>query len=158
MSGQTVVHSTFVIEHSYRADTDRVFEAFAEPAVKRRWYADGKSMDVETFEMDFRVGGRDYARYRFRAGSPFPGITLAYDTTYHDIVEDRRIVIAYTVTLGDKRISTSLVTFEFVPTKDGTDLVLTEQGAFFEGADGPRMREDGWRVLMEKLGDSLAAH
>jgi uncharacterized protein YndB with AHSA1/START domain len=158
MEKPTVVHSTFAIERSFGVDVGRVFAAFADPAVKRGWYADGKSMDVEKFEMDFRVGGRDHARYRFRAGSPFPGTALIYDTSYHDIVEDRRIVIAYTVTLGEKRVSTSLVTFEFLPTKNGTDLILTEQGAFFEGADGPKMREDGWRVLLEKLADAMRAN
>jgi len=44
------------------------------------------------------------------------------------------------------------VTFELVPTDQGTDLILTHQGAFFEGSDGPEMREEGWNKLMDKLG------
>jgi hypothetical protein len=38
----------------------------------------------------------------------------------------------------------------------GTDLICTHQGAFFEGADGPQMREAGWRSLLDKLSKSLA--
>ena len=153
---RTVTHSTFVIERRFSATPERVFAAFSDPATKNRWYADRKSMEVEQFEMDFRVGGTDRTRYRFLEGSPFPGIPLAYETTYLDIVPNRRIVIAYAVTLGDKRISASLATFELVPEGDGTDLVFTEQGAYFEGADGPQMREAGWRTLLEKLSADLA--
>ncbi|HKF57082.1 MAG TPA: hypothetical protein VKJ45_16605 [Blastocatellia bacterium] len=38
-----------------------------------------------------------------------------------------------------------------LPSETGTDLILTHQGAFFEGADGPAMREQGWKKLMENL-------
>jgi len=51
--------------------------------------------------------------------------------------------------IGGKCISASLVTAEFLPSKTGTDLILTHQGAFFEGADGPEMRESGWRKLLD---------
>ena len=47
------------------------------------------------------------------------------------------------MTLGDKRISAALVTIELLPTGKGTDLICTHQGAFFEGSDGPQMREAG---------------
>ena len=64
---QSVIHSTFVIERSYPAKPERVFAAFADPAKKRRWFAE----------------------------------------------------------------------------------------AFFEGADGPEMREEGWRKLFEQLTEEL---
>jgi len=43
-----------------------------------------------------------------------------------------------------------------LPTDKGTDLICTHQGAFFEGADGPQMREAGWRHLFENLAKELA--
>ena len=55
------------------------------------------------------------------------------------------------MTIGDKCISASLVTVEFVASEAGTGLILTHQGAFFEGADGPEMREAGWRKLIDRL-------
>jgi uncharacterized protein YndB with AHSA1/START domain len=58
--------------------------------------------------------------------------------------------------LGGKRISASLVTFEFVPAAKGTDLICTHQGAFFEGSGGPQMREAGWRKLLDQLATELA--
>jgi hypothetical protein len=45
---------------------------------------------------------------------------------------------------------------EFLPTQQGTDLIFTEQAAFFEGADGPEMREEGWHKLLEHLAKELA--
>jgi hypothetical protein len=61
------------------------------------------------------------------------------------------VVLASTMAIGGKPISASLVTFEFLPSGTGTDLIFTHQGAFFEGADGPEMREAGWRSLLERL-------
>src|SRR6266542_4071845 len=115
MEERSVIHSTFVIERSYPTTPERVFAAFADPATKRRWFAEDKGVAVEEFEMDFRVGGRERARYRFKEGSPFPGTALANDTSYQDIVPNRRVVIAYTMTIGDRRISASLATFELLP-------------------------------------------
>jgi uncharacterized protein YndB with AHSA1/START domain len=152
----SVVHSTFVIERSYPKSPERVFSAFADAAKKRRWFGEGESHEVEEFEMDFRVGGAERFRYRFKEGTPFKGVALTSEGSYQDIVPDRRVVTASTMTLGDQRISASLVTVELLPTDQGTDLICTHQGAFFEGADGPQMREAGWRTLFERLARELA--
>ncbi len=156
MEERSVIHNTFVIERSYPAKPERVFGAFADPIKKRRWFAEGHSHDVEHYEMNFRIGGLEISRYRFREGSPFPGVALHSNGSYQDIVPNRRIVSAYTMTLGDRLFSASLVTLEFLPAEEGTDLICTHQGAFFEGADGPEMREHGWRTLLDKLAAELA--
>jgi uncharacterized protein YndB with AHSA1/START domain len=155
MEEQSVIHSTVVIERSYPKPSERVFSAFADAAKKRRWFAVGESHEVEEFEMDFRVGGTERLRYRFKQGTPFQGVAVTNEESYQDIVPNRRVVTASTMTLGEQRISASLVTFEFLPTDKGTDLICTHQGAFFEGADGPQIREAGWRQLLEQLATEL---
>ena len=155
MEEQLVTHSTFVIERSYPKPPERVFSAFADAAKKRRWFAEGESHEVEEFEMDFRVGGIERARYCFKEGTPFQGVTLTNQGSYQDIVPNRRVVTASTMTVGDKRISASLVTVELLPTDKGTDLICTHQGAFFESADGPQIREAGWRKLLDQLATEL---
>jgi uncharacterized protein YndB with AHSA1/START domain len=155
MEDRSVIHSTFVIERVYPTTPERAFAAFADPAKKRRWFAEGQNHDVERFEMDFRVGGNERALYRFKDGTPFPGTAFTNDSIYQDIVPNRRVVVASTMTIGDKRISASLATFEFLPTEKGTELIFTHQGAFFEGADGPQMREGGWQHLFEQLAKEL---
>ena len=151
MEQPSVIHSTFVIERSYPAPPQRVFAAFADPTRKRRWFVEGEGHAVEHFEMDFRVGGKESARFRFKEGTPLKGIACTNDTSYLDIVPNRRVVLASTMAVGEKCISASLVTVELLPSETGTDLILTHQGAFFEGADGPEMREEGWRKLLERL-------
>jgi len=152
----SVIHSTFVIERSYPKPPARVFAAFADPQQKRHWFAEGQSHDLEQFEMDFREGGSERSRSRFREGTPIAGLTINSEGIYYDIVPGRRIVMASAMSLGDRRISVALVTIELLPAGDGTDLVCTHQGVFFEGSDGPERREGGWRKLFERLGEEIA--
>jgi uncharacterized protein YndB with AHSA1/START domain len=151
MQERSVAHSTFVIERIYSASPERVFSAFSDPAKKRRWFAEGEGLKIESFTMDFRVGGREQVCFRLPDGPP-----CRNDTVYQHILPGRHIVIAYTMTLGDQCISSSQASFEFVLAKDGTNLIFTEQAAFFEGADGPQMREAGWRKLLEQLAEEMA--
>ena len=151
MKERSVTHSTFVIERNYPFGPDRVFAAFSDPTKKRRWFAEGEESKVEAFEMDFRVGGNERARFRSKDGHVFTN-----DTVYRDILPNQRIVIAYNMSVGDKRISSSQSTIEFLPNSKGTDLIFTEQAAFFEGADGPQIREQGWRLILERLAKHLA--
>jgi uncharacterized protein YndB with AHSA1/START domain len=156
MEQQAVIHNTFVIERSYPVAPERVFAAFADPAKKRRWFVESEGHDVEQYEMNFRVGGKERARFRFKEGTPLKGIACTNDTSYLDIVPHRRVVAASTMSIGEKPISASLVTFEFLPSGTGTDLIFTHQAAFFEGSDGPEMREEGWRKLLEQLAKEFA--
>ena len=149
MEQPSVIHNTFVIERSYPVTPERVFAAFADPAKKRRWFVEGGGNKVEHYEMDFRVGGKE--RASFSHGAPVEGILFTNDTTYQDIVPNRRVVFASTMTMGEKCISASLVTVEFLRSDTGADVVFTHQAAFFEGADGPEMREAGWSKLLERL-------
>jgi uncharacterized protein YndB with AHSA1/START domain len=158
MEEQSVIHSTFVIERSYPVAPEKVFAAFSDPAKKRRWYAGGERGEthhVEEFEMDFRVGGKESTRYRMNESTPFPGTILANVGNYHEIAPNRRIINASTMSLGERPISVSLVTFEFLKTEKGTDLIFTHQGVFFEMSGGEEMRKQGWQKLFDQLAKEL---
>lgn len=153
MTAHTAVsafHNTFVAERSYSQSPERVFAAFAQPERKRQWYAEGDH-DIHEFEMDFKVGGGERFRYKFRPGHPIAGSEILNEASYYDIVEDERIVMATKMSLNGKPIVMALVTIELVRSASGTDLVLTNQGTFVDWEAGPQMIEAGWRSLLERL-------
>jgi uncharacterized protein YndB with AHSA1/START domain len=155
MEQQAVVHNTIVIERAYPVSPERVFTAFSDPAKKRRWFVEGDSHEIESYELDFRVGGKEHYASRFKEGTPVAGLHLKSENMFRDIVPNRRIIFTSTMAMEGNIFSISLGTVELLPTEKGTDLLLTFQSAFLEGADGPAMREAGWRGLLEKLGKEL---
>ena len=155
MEQQAVVHNTIVIERAYPVSPERVFAAFSDPAKKRRWFVEGESHEIESYELDFRVGGKEFYASRFKEGTPVAGLRLKSENMFRDIVPNRRIIFTSTMAREGNIFSISLGTVELLPTEKGTDLLLTFQSAFLEGADGPAMREAGWRGLLEKLGKEL---
>lgn len=127
-----------------------MFAAWSEPAAKTRWFADSEGWETIAFELDFRVGGREYFR-----GRPEAGPLITYQASYQDIVADQRIVYSYEMQSDETRISVSLATVELAPTDAGTRLIFTEQGAFLDGRDAPEQREQGMGGLLDALGAEL---
>jgi uncharacterized protein YndB with AHSA1/START domain len=146
MTERSVHHATFSIERTYDHPPARVFGAFADPAAKRRWFAEGEGWKIEAFDVDFRVGGFERSRFRF-----LDGPLVTNDTVYQDIVPDERIIIAYAMTIAEKPISCSLATIEFKAAGKGTRLVYTEQGAFLDKLDQVVDREHGCGELLKAL-------
>jgi uncharacterized protein YndB with AHSA1/START domain len=147
----SVTHSTFSLERTYDASPARVFAAFADGEQKAAWFGGPPDWNQPEFEFDFRVGGRER-----NSGGPKGGPIHRFEALYYDIVPDERIVYSYEMHLDDKRISVSLATIELAAAGDGTRLTLTEQGAYLDDFDDPKLRETGTRDLLEALGAHLA--
>lgn len=155
MTQRNVTHATFVIERTFDAAPSRVFNAFADPKEKAKWFGGPPGWDEQEVSMDFRVGGREVNN-----GGPKGGPVSSFEARYQDIVPNERIVFSYDMHLDDKRISVSLTTIELTPQGSGTHLKFTEQDAFLDGYDdvGSRehgTREHGTRELLDALVASL---
>jgi uncharacterized protein YndB with AHSA1/START domain len=141
MTDRSVTHATFSLERVYEVPPARVFAAWADPDAKARWFAG----PAGEHDLDFRVGGREVSRGRHPDGS-----VLTFESTYHDIVPNERIVYASALYGGGTLATVSLTTVQFAAAGDGTRLRLTQQGTFLDGHEEPAWREQG-------TGDQLAA-
>jgi uncharacterized protein YndB with AHSA1/START domain len=151
LAGQiAAIHSTFRIERSYPQPPARVFRAFAEKEIVRRWRVEDENCRIHEFTFDFRVGGAEVSRFSFAGG---PEIRL--DAQFQDILSNQRIVYCYRMATAEGPFSASLATVELVPSGGGTHLTYTEQGAYFDGPDSAVGREAGCRELLEKLAAEL---
>ena len=143
-----VTHASFTLERTYPVPPARVFAAWADPAVKSRWFAGGTGAG---HELDFRIGGRESA-YRAADGS---NPAMRFESVYQDIVPDQRIVYSSTLRAGDALATVSLTTIEFRPAAEGTELILTEQGTFLDGYEDPSWREEGTSSQLAALAAEL---
>ena len=101
-------------------------------------------------EMDVRPGGREIVKGLWKSG-----VTTTFDAVYFDVVPDQRLVYAYDLFAGDRKLSVSLATLEIHATPGGSQLRLTEQGAFLDGYKDNGAREHGTRLLIEKMAATL---
>jgi uncharacterized protein YndB with AHSA1/START domain len=139
-----VTHASFTLERSYPVSPARVFAAWADPALKSRWFAGGDA--CPNHQLDFRVGGREVA-----TGGPEGGPVMTFESLYREIVVPERIVYTSTMSAGADVITVSLTTVEFKAATGGTQLVLTEQGAFLDGREEPAWRENGTAGQLKAL-------
>lgn len=150
---QTMMHSTFSVKRTYPVTPERVFAAFANPITKRRWFAEVEGFTIDEYSLDFRVGGRELTRFRFGAGEQ-----VSNETIFLDILPDQRIIFTFTMKGAERLISISLATIEIRRASQGTQLIYTEQGAFFGVADKMINRKYGTAKLFDRLGQDLSAN
>ncbi len=148
MSDRSTVHSTFALERTYEAAPARVWQAWTDPAEKRRWFGPPEPAKAE-HELEFRVGGLE------RMTVQAPNGAYKFVARFQDIVEGERFIHTYEMYLDDARISVSVATVVFEAAGDGTKLTMTEQGVFLEDLDTPAAREHGTGELLDTLDGHL---
>ncbi len=100
MSTGSTDHTTFTIERVLPAPLARVFDAWSNPDLKRAWFACHDDRESLDYQLDFRAGGRERNQVR-----DAEGVTHTFEGVYFDIVPRRRIIYAYDMRLGERRIS-----------------------------------------------------
>ncbi|WP_052200622.1 SRPBCC domain-containing protein [Terriglobus sp. TAA 43] len=162
MNKGAITLGTFTIERHYPHLPEKVFDAFRDPVKKRRWMGGeddpnsaarkhhGQDFEIVSFEMNFKED--EFERWTFRVPG---GELMRNDTRYHRIIPNHSIVFVYTMDCGDHRMSSSQNTVEFIREGQGTKLVFTEQGVYFDDPEAGRGREIGTNDVLSKLGEEL---
>jgi uncharacterized protein YndB with AHSA1/START domain len=149
MTDRTVIHDTFTIERDYPVPLNHTWSAWADPAIKGRWFASAAGQE---HELDFRAGGLEITR-----GTAPDGTAMVFESTYRDIVAPQRIVYTSTLSGDDELLTVSLTTVLFTAAGDATHLTLVEQATFLDGHEKPEWRSHGTGAWLDALGADLAA-
>jgi uncharacterized protein YndB with AHSA1/START domain len=150
MTQRSTVHDTFVIDRTFAFKREFVYAAWTSAEAKSRWFVGPSGWALQLRELEFRVGGRE----RVKGRHP-DGMTSLFDARYYEIVPNERIVYVYEMHTNDVRGSISIATIEFKERKEGTGLIVTEQGVFLDGHHDARQREQGTQVLIDQLEQAL---
>jgi uncharacterized protein YndB with AHSA1/START domain len=142
-----VTHSTFTLERHYPVAVETVFQAWADPAARKRWMAQGAE-----HSQDFVVGGLETVK-----GVDGQGRPLTYEARYAEIVPNERILTTSTLHTGDQLSTVSVTSVEFQSADAGTLLVLTEHGVYLSGQEQPAWREHGTAKQLDALAAEFAA-
>lgn len=142
-------HTDFTVEREFDAAPEAVFQAWADPEAKSRW-ADCHAEYTTEYRLDFRPLGRETHEVVYPDGR-----VQRVEKVFFDIVNARRIVFAYDIELGGRRLSVSLVTVEFFASERGTRMTYTEQLAYLDGHDDRVQRARGTEESLDRLASVL---
>ena len=145
MSKRSITHATFILERTYPVPAQRVFDAWADPKMKARWFGG----DSTRYELDFRPDGIERNR------GDHDGKEISWESLYREIVPDERIVYTSVLSEDGTVVTASLTTVEFTPDGPITTLVLTVTGAYLDGREQPAWREEGTGDWLDSLGRHL---
>lgn len=133
---------TLTVRRSIAASAEELFDAWLDPASLAVWMRPGPTTST-TIKLDARVGGA------FEIIMHTPGGPVPHTGTYQEISRPRRLV--FTWNSPHALYINSLVTVEFRPSRDGTEIVLTHER--LPDAEAVTKHTGGWSdilVLIER--------
>jgi uncharacterized protein YndB with AHSA1/START domain len=136
--GQVPIHGSFAVERDLAASPDRVFSAYADVSVRRRWFRIPGDPARAHHSLDFRPGGSEESRGVFAPlGDAGPEERISYRSVFWDVLPGSRLVFGYELMLNDVRRWVSLVTVELSSLDSGasTRLRHSEQYVFLAYAE-----------------------
>jgi uncharacterized protein YndB with AHSA1/START domain len=136
------------IERTFSAPIERVFDAWTNAEVIRRWWQAEVGWETSEAEVDLRVGGA----VRVVMHDPDKGIDHGGGGLYTEI--DRPTRLAFTwIWDGDTR--GTLIELDFEEVDGVTHVRFKHSGLWTE--ESVRSHEGGWGRILDNLGRTLAA-
>jgi uncharacterized protein YndB with AHSA1/START domain len=128
------------------AARDRVFRAWTDPEVIRRWWVPFEGYSVPAAEVDLRVGGSYRLTMRSAKGEVFSLVG-----TYREVRPPHRLVYTWEWEGGPD--GETVVTVEFRDLGEATEVVLTHAG--FPGPPARDRHREGWNGVLDRLAAAL---
>lgn len=132
--------SPLTVRHSYSSSPERVFDAWIDPAVTRRWLFATPDGEIVRCDLDPRPGGALVITDR-RGGDD-----VEHRGAFVEIERPHRLVFTFGVPKYSSLETT--VRLHFAPAGSGCDLTLVHEGVPPEWATST---EQGWRDLFASL-------
>jgi uncharacterized protein YndB with AHSA1/START domain len=135
------------IRRVYKASVTAVYAAWTDPEQMKHWMGPSDDFGESEVTMDVRVGGR----YRIVMHSP-DGDVHRVGGVYREIVPNKKLVYTWAWESTPER--ESLVTLEFKPSGQGTELVVAHQR--FADTQARDKHHEGWTGCLDRLGRFLS--
>jgi uncharacterized protein YndB with AHSA1/START domain len=146
----TNVQAETVLElsHRFEAPRERVFDAWTNPDVLRRWWAAGETWETPLAEVDLRPGGRYRLSMRTDTGD-----VHTVGGEYKEVQRPERLAYTWAWEQGaeEAQVGTAdtLVVVEFLEDGDATLVKLTHSG--FDGEEDKQRHAHGWQAVLANL-------
>src|ERR671923_208053 len=144
MTATAAQGATVVMRHTFRAPVARVFRAWSEPAMAKRW-SWGPEYDTISIDLNCEPGGVWRQQIRDRN----TGENWFFEGVFQEVVPNRKLV--HTFHFKSDRghdEPPSLVTIEFTDRGDRTDVVLTHTQLLESKV---KETEAGWTGILELI-------
>ena len=146
----SIARDTIVLERTYRASPDRVFQAWEDVDARARWSKPWPEMDLVYDRHDFRVGGTDI--YRCGLNGDF---NWTAEVQYLDIVRDKRLIFSERMAEDDKPQSTAVITVEFFAKGKETLQIVTIHILTLDGSDMLEGYAGSWGPVLDSIAAEL---
>ncbi len=136
---------TITVSRTYTQSCDRVFAAWLDPAMTRKFLFCTEGGEVIKTEIDPRVGGK------FEIVDRRDGVDVAHIGEYIEIDPPRRLVFTFAVPMYSAELTTVIIDIE--PVGDGCRLTLTQENTLPEWAE---RTTHGWATILSTLDQVLS--
>ncbi len=138
MSGETLQ-----IERTFQAPAQKVFDAWTNEQVLRRWFRGQPGWETPEAEVDLRVGGA----VRVVMRDPVKEVEHGGGGRYTEVDPPSRL--AFTWTWDDDEDRETLIEIDFEEAGGATTVRFTHSG--LRDAESVRSHEEGWAVCFDNL-------
>jgi uncharacterized protein YndB with AHSA1/START domain len=135
---------TLQVTRSFAASPERVFDAWLNPAIARRFLFATPTGEMVRVEIDARVGGK------FLIVRRTDGEDVEHVGEYLAIERPRRLVFTFAVPKFSAQFTQ--ITIDIAPAANGCTLTLTHEGVLAEWAE---RTQEGWGMILNGLDGTL---